>query len=250
MKLTSLMAVVLAGPLLVVAGPAAAERVAGAAAQPVAAAARVAAETQPVAAASTSAAEDLSSTKDHGVVKVVPDEKLSDGRLVLKVVAFNRDHAPAAFGPDSVKVFTSSGQQVALMSVDQLVKEIRGPRGDSSSRAVDVFGSSSPMAGHDEAGRPDVGNYTGGSNSMGSTVTTHGRRPETPSADDQKVQQQVADLQAALLKPVTIEPSEAAGGQVVTQKIKFARKEARALRVQVDFNGDQHEFNFAAPAAH
>src|SRR5689334_22311862 len=65
--------------------------------QPVAAVTRVATETQPVANVAQSTADGLSSTKDHGIVKVVPDEKLADGRLVLKVVAFNREHAPAAF---------------------------------------------------------------------------------------------------------------------------------------------------------
>jgi hypothetical protein len=234
MKITSFAAVImLAAPLVVVdylvAGAGAAE---------------------PVAATGTVTAEGLSSTRDHGIVKVVPDEKLADGRLVLKVVAFNRDHAPAAFGPESVRVFTGSGQQVALMSVEQLVKEVRGSRGDRLPRAVDVFGSSGPLVGRDEAGRPDVSNYTGGSNSMGSTISTREQRQPDGGGDDAKVQQQVAELQAALLKPVTIEPSEAAGGQVVTQKVKFGRKEERALRVQVDFNGEQHEFNFAAPAAH
>jgi hypothetical protein len=193
-------------------------------------------------------ADGLTSTKQHGVIKLVPDPTLSDGRLVLKVVAFNRDHVPAPFGPESLKVFTASGQQVALMSADQLAKEIQESRSDRASRNVDVFGSSSPRATIDESGRPDVSNYTGGGNSMGSTVST--RAPAATGPSDSHVQQQIADLKAALLKPVTIASAAAAGGQVVTQKLKFARKEEHTLRVVVDFNSEQHEFNFAAPPAH
>jgi len=61
------------------------------------------------------------------------------------------------------------------------------------------------------------------------------------------LQQQIADLSAAILQPVQVAPAAAVGGQVVTQKIKFGRKEERSLRVVVEFNGEQHEFAFAAP---
>ena len=194
------------------------------------------------------APDGMSSTKDHGLIKVVPDPTLSDGRLVLRIVAFNRDHTPASFGPDSIKVFTAAGQPVALLSLEQLVNEVRGSQSQSP-RAVDVFGSSSPLVGHDGAGRPDVSNYTGGGNSMGSTISTREQRPEAAGNEDPKARQQVAALQAAILQPLTIAPASAAGGQVVTQKIKFARKEEHALRLLVDFNGEQYEFKFEAPRA-
>ncbi len=191
-----------------------------------------------------SSVEGMSSTKDHGLIKVVPDPTLSDGRLVLKVVAFNRDRSSASFGPDSIKVFTAAGQPVPLMSLEQLVSEARGSHG---ARTVNVFGSSAALVGRDQAGRPDVSNYTGGGNSMGATISTH---PSASGKEDPKVQQQIAGLQAAILQPLTIASGSAAGGQVVTQQIKFGRKEEQALRVLVDFNGEQHEFNFVVPRAH
>ena len=42
-----------------------------------------------------------------------------------------------------------------------------------------------------------------------------------------------AALSAAILQPVSVAPASAAGGQIVTQKIKFGRKEERSLRVVV-----------------
>jgi hypothetical protein len=196
------------------------------------------------------ATEGLTSTKEHGVIKVVPEPELADGRLVMKIVAFNRDRAPAGFGPDSIKVSTSAGKQVPLMSMEDLAAQVRRAQGARLPHAVDVFGSSAPAVAHDEAGRPDVGNYTGGSNSMGSRITTREPRPEAAGNDAPKVQQQIADLESAILKVQTIAPSAAAGGQIVTRKINFGRKEEHALRVLIDFNGEQHEFNFAAPPAH
>jgi hypothetical protein len=199
---------------------------------------------EPAANTATFAADGMSSTKDHGLIKVVVDPTLADGRLVFKVVAFNRDRIPAGFGPDSIKVFTAAGQPIPLMSLEQLVNEARG---SPSSRAVDVFGSSAPLVGRDQAGRPDVSNYTGGGNSMGSTISTREQSPGAAGKEDPKVRQQVADLQAAILKPLMIGPASAAGGQVVTQKIRFGRKEEHALRLLVEFNSEQHEFNFTAP---
>jgi hypothetical protein len=194
--------------------------------------------------------EGLSSTKDHGVVKVMADPTLAEGRLVLKVVAFNRTTAAANFAPEDVKVFTAAGQSIPLMTLEQLVKETRAAAGASDTSkapSVDTFGTSGPNITHDLAGRPDVGNYTGGSNSMGTGVATHGPRANPVKGDDPKLQQQVAALSAAILQPVSVAPASAAGGQIVTQKIKFGRKEERSLRVVVSFNGEEHEFSFAAP---
>ncbi len=67
--------------------------------------------------------------------------------------------------------------------------------------------------------------------------------------DDPKIQQQIAALNAAILHPLTIAPATAAGGQIVTEKIKFGRKEERTLRVSIEYNGESHEFNFPAPPA-
>jgi hypothetical protein len=196
------------------------------------------------------AVEGLSSTRDHGVVKLVSDPTLVGGRLMIKVVAFNRDRAPASFGPDNVKVFTAAGQPVLLVPLEKLEAEAHASNSSRGDRSVDVFGAGgSPVTGRDAAGRPDVGNYTGGSSSMGVTFSSREHRPADSGADDAKVQQQIADLRAAILQPLTVAPASAAGGEVVTQTIKFGRKEARALRVVVDFNGEQHEFNFTAPPA-
>jgi hypothetical protein len=171
---------------------------------------------------------------------------LAEGRLVLKVVAFNRTTAPSRFGPDDVKVFTAAGQAVPLMTLDQLVAQTRGSSSGAQS-TVDTFGTSGPTVTHDAGGQPDVGKFTGGSRATGGSFSKRATRPDSSKADDPKVQQQIAALSAAILQPSPVAPSAAVGGQVVTQKIKFGRKEERALRVVVELNGEQHVFEFAAP---
>jgi len=76
-------------------------------------------------------------------------------------------------------------------------------------------------------------------------------QPRNPVAgkSDPKVQQQIDALNAAILHNLTIAPAAVSGGQVVTEKLKFGRKEAHDLHLVVEFNGEQHEFDFPSPPA-
>jgi len=87
----------------------------------------------------------------------------------------------------------------------------------------------------------------GGNDRMSGMDVTQTRIAAKAVKDDPKLQEQIASLNAAVLHDLTIAPAAVAGGQIVTQKLKFARKEAHDLHLVVDFNGEQHEFDFAAP---
>jgi hypothetical protein len=194
--------------------------------------------------------EGLTSTKPHGVVKLVSDPTLSDGRLVLKVVAFNRTSQPASFGPEGITVFTAAGQPVAVMTLEQLVQETKGTSDKGGNTFHDPSSYSGPTMTHDSAGRPNVGNYTGAAgNNTGPLMSSRTSMDERGrgAKDDPQLQQRIDALNAAILHAQSIAPASAVGGQIVTEKIKFARKEEHALRVVVDFNGEQHQFDFAAP---
>ena len=200
------------------------------------------------AAAADSVVEGLTSNKDHGVVSVMSDPTLADGRMVLKVVAMNRAQMPASFGPGDVKVFTAAGTPVKLMSLDQLVQETRAAAdGGADTVTHGPIAHSGPSMHYDSSGRPDVSGYTGGNDRMSGMDVTQTRITAKAAKDDPKLQEQIASLNAAVLHDLTIAPAAAAGGQIVTEKLKFARKEAHDLHLVVQFNGEQHEFNFAAP---
>jgi hypothetical protein len=193
------------------------------------------------------------STKDRGVVSIVPDAALSQGRLVLKIVAFNRTREPAAFGDADVKIVTAAGKPVGLVPLDQLIAEVSPGSGSKRRRSSGDHNpadySHPPIApGQSGAGEPDVSGYTGASNPTGGVISAHTDVGANASAAEGRDNEQVAALRAGILHSMIIPSATALGGQVVSEKLKFSRKEERSLRVHVDFNGEQHEFVVVPPA--
>src|SRR5215813_15516251 len=81
-----------------------------------------------------SAIAGISSTKDRGVVSIVSDAALVSGRLLLKVVAFNRMKEPATLTSADVKVLGADGHEIGIVPIEQLIKEAdKGGRSASSS---------------------------------------------------------------------------------------------------------------------
>lgn len=206
-----------------------------------------------IASAAADAPTALTSTKDRGVVSLQPDPMLSYGRLVLKVVAFNRTRDIASFGTEDVEIYTAAGQRVGLITLDQLVAEARGARPAERSRGVEHNPShyGGPEIRTNSSGQPSVDSYTGSQAPVGGVISPHTNTAAAArdgGKEDPAVEQQVSALQAAILHPVTIASGSAEGGQIVTEKLKFRRKDDRTLRVVVEFNGEKHEFSVPTPA--
>jgi len=209
---------------------------------------------------SKAAVAGLTSRQPAGVVSIMSDPALAEGRLVLKVVAFNSTSAPVAFGPGDINVSTMSGTSVGLIPLEQLIAEAQsavGPQGEDRQVAMghdpNNYGYRHlPHDGVGGSGALDVAGYSGAATPTSGVISPHTHA--TPSGgtggDDAALQVQIANLNAAILQPMSIAPASAAGGQIVTEKLKFSREDHRALRVQVRFNGEQHEFTFTAPPAH
>lgn len=203
-------------------------------------------------ATSQTASIGLSSTRDKGIVSLMIDPVLSDGRLVFKIAAHNPTAEPVELRASEVKVFTAAGTPVSLLSVDELIADVTGGRsGDSnrSARGHDPANYSGPTVSQTPSGQPDVSNYTGGPVSgvvSSHTDTRTATAQRSPGAQDQA---QIDAIQAAILQTAIVAPGQATGGQLVTRKIKFSRKEQKVLRVVIGFNGEQHEFDFEAPPA-
>jgi hypothetical protein len=193
----------------------------------------------------------LSSTKERGMISISPDAALSQGRLVLRVVAFNRTREPAVFSDADVKILTAAGKPVGIVPLERLIAEVsRGAaRGTSvEHNPADYSHPGIPTTGTGGAGEPELGGYTGTVNPTSGVVSTHTRVSAADSTLDAQSQQQITSLKAGILQPTIIPSAGVAGGQVVTEKLRFARKETRSLRVLVDFNGEQHEFSLEVPA--
>jgi hypothetical protein len=196
------------------------------------------------------AAQGLSSKKDKGTVSILVNPALADGRLMFKVVAYNQSKEAVTFGDANVKVATLNGRPVALVTLDRLIAEAGGDRSSVGSVRHDPANYSGPSISQDMTGRPDVSGMTGSSGSINGNISPHTDSSASRSAaSDAAAQAYIDGLKAAILQPQTIEPSKVAGGQVVTEKLKFSPNDERALHVVVDFNGEAHEFDFAVPAA-
>jgi hypothetical protein len=202
------------------------------------------------------AAGELKATHDHGIVTIVPDSALANGRLLIRVVAFNRGTAPAPLSDSSVHISTVAGTPVALVPVDQLVKElIASRRADASNNSMrnahqqDSFSQNPNSVMRDSTGNAVEGNYggaSGGVSGVSSYASRSGADAE-PKVQDADTQKQIAALKAGILQTLTIAPAAAAGAQIVTEKLKFGRKDERTLKLAIDFNGEQYDFVVPVP---
>lgn len=200
-------------------------------------------------ATSATASIGLKSTKEKGIVSIMTDPTLSGGRLVLKIVALNPSSQPLQLRAQDVRVFTAAGKDVPLMSLDALIAEAKGEhRAHSMDPAHQASSYSRPSTSTSNTGELDVTGITGASDAVGRAVTQR-TRSEPEGSVDPAIQQQIDALKAGILQTREIPPGKADGAQIVTDKIKFGRKEERALRVVVTFNGEEHEFKFEAPPA-
>jgi hypothetical protein len=209
----------------------------------------VAAQSATTTATSQTASIGLKSTRDKGIVSIMTDPVLAGGRLVLKVVALNQTPQPAPLRAEDVHVFTAAGRPVPVMTLDALIAEARGERHSGNTAMHQSSNYSRPQTSTSRTGEMDVSGITGASNPIGGTLAEQKVRRSGDAEDSPAVREQVEALRAGILQTVSVEPGKATGGQLVTEEIKFSRKEEKVLRVVVDFNGEQHEFNFEAPPA-
>ncbi|MDB5703429.1 MAG: hypothetical protein JWN66_545 [Sphingomonas bacterium] len=184
----------------------------------------------------------LVSQRALGEVHVVADPTLADGRLVLRIVVLNRGAAPAPFGPGDVSVAAVDGTQIALVPRATLLAEQGGEPGAAVTDETPQAHSAAalPVNG---AGQTDVSGFSGG---MGTTVAgvPQGAIDRSRRADP-KAAAAVAALDAVLLKPMTLKPGAADGGQIVTTKLK--RGKIASVIVTILFAGEDHRFDVVVP---
>jgi hypothetical protein len=196
--------------------------------------------------------EGLVSTLPGGVISIKADPVLSNGRLVLRVVAFNKGAAPVALNAADIKLYTSASQPVALLSLDQLIAEVSAPAAaPAPARPTgSATGYGGPALATGQDGRMDVSGFSGANQTvaggLSSQVQAQIGAPRRLTKADQA---QIDGLRAGILQSVDVAPGTAAGGQVVSEKLKFDGAAPRELKMVVRFNGEKHGFIFGAPPA-
>jgi len=217
------------------------------------------------------AVDGLSSSKNRGSVTISTEPGLDKGRLVFKVTGVNRTDQPVSLTDGDVKVFTAAGRQVGLVKLDRLIAEARGATSrrpldrDVDDTLDDRMGTMDPdQRGPLDRAPPDYGAPSSGrgpsrrsepSNDTSSDNPTRGvTTDQWPTGSSVSVQAEspgyrarVDALKAAILQAKVVQPSKAEGGKLVTEKLRFGRKDEHVLRVRVNFAGEEHEFNFIPP---
>ena len=182
------------------------------------------------------AAVGLVSKTTKAEVHLVADPALNNRRLVLKIVVLNLSGAPQPFGPDAIKVAAGSAP-IAIASRDALVADLLGHGGASEETAQAHATAALPI---NASGQPDVTGFTGGMGGIAAGVphSALDRAERRPNA-------QITQLDAILLKPMTIRPNGADGGQVLTEQLKRSR--TPEVTVAIAFAGETHFFAVKVP---
>lgn len=191
----------------------------------------------------------MTSSKAAGQISIVPEPRLVNGELILKVVALNSSQKPATFGPEDIQISTANGKAVPVMSVDALIAQVKDAAqgGEAGSGSYNSSYTSGPATTYNHFGQPDVHNFTGGSAPIGGGINPEAPVKTGAAADNPALAQQIENLKAGILQDVTIAPGEVKGGEVVTERIRFHWREKHTLRIAVHFNGDEHDFELATP---
>jgi hypothetical protein len=192
---------------------------------------------------------DAKSDQPQGLVSLSSDLALNDGRLIIKVVAFNKGATATDLSPANITVTTAAGKAVPLASLAQLEDETRVAMGGKALGGPSDYAAASAMQRPTvvtASGERDVSGYTGGDGTASAVMPSHGKKKVDESTDP-KLKAALEGLRAGVLQPTAVAPHAAAGGQVVTQAFKFSRKEERKLRVAIEFAGEHHEFEFEVP---
>lgn len=191
----------------------------------------------------------MSVTKSMGEVSIVPEPKRVNGGLILKVVALNQSQKPASFGPEDVQISTADGKAVPIMSLDALIAQVKAQAGGGSAGSGSYNSSytAGPATTYNQFGQPDVHNFTGSSAPLSGQINSQAPVKTGSAADSPAVQQRIESLQAGILQDVTIAPGDVKGGELVTQRIKFHWREKHTLHIAVRFNGEEYDFEMAAP---
>lgn len=198
-----------------------------------------------IAAGASATDSPLISKMAHGEVAIVP-EPMMNGELVFKVVAVNRTLQVVRFGPEDIHIHTASGKPVGLMSLDQLTAQVvRANGGAAPAISYNAVGAAGPAVTYGKNGQPNLQNLSGGG-TMGPEIIPQTARVAAPSAAAKK---QIAQLRRSILQSTLVGPDALQGGEVVSQPVSFGFFESRKVRVDVQFNGDKHEFTFVPPPA-
>jgi hypothetical protein len=210
----------------------------------------------------------LVSIKERGAVRISQVHSRYNGRMAIAVVAINRGDIPATLGYENIRITNPDGSTVRSYTSSDLKRETRR-RAASGAAAAAMAGAPNAYAAAQSGHQTQYGKvstytpygtayatYTATAYNPAVAPSTERQADEDTDADMNGVADQLnatlASLNGRILRTTTIAPGGSAGGEIIAARPKLAKSGPSNVVVDVDFNGEQHEFTFAVgdPRSH
>ena len=191
------------------------------------------------------------SDMDHGAVQVTPLGVNEQGRLVFGVAAFNETDKASNFGIENI-VAGANGAPLRIFTHAEMERQAKNAATAALVLAV-VAGAASAYAAQQNATSTSTystprGTYTyrhynplaaqvGVSLAAAGTAATTAGIASTLDAT-------LEGLSATVLQTTTVDPDEAFGGQVTTDRVAVPSAGSLDAMLSVSWNGDMHVFHW------
>jgi hypothetical protein len=198
----------------------------------------------------------LVSIKERGAVRISQVRSRYSGKLAIAVVAVNRGDSPTTLGHENIRIKNADGSAVRSYSLIDLKKEIR--RRSASAAVAGAPNSHDAAQSSRQTQYGKASTYTPGTAYATYTATTYNPAiaPATERQADEgadaamngvadQLNATLTSLNGRILRTTTIAPGGSAGGEIIAARPKLAKSGPSNVVVDVDFNGEQHEFTFA-----
>lgn len=191
------------------------------------------------------------SDMDNGAVQITPLGVNEQGRLVFGVAAFNETDKSSNFGIENV-VAAADGAPLRIFTHAEMERQAKNAATAALVLAV-VAGAASAYAAQQNAtytssyttprGTYTYRHYSPVAAQLGTSAAIAGTAVTTAGIAN-TLDATLQGLSATVLQTTTIEPDEAFGGQVTTDRVKVPAEGSLDAMLSVSWNGDMHVFHW------
>lgn len=188
---------------------------------------------------------------EHGAVQVTPLGVNAQGRLVFGVAAFNETDKPSNFGIENV-VAGADGAPLRIFTHAEMERQAKNAATAALVLAV-VAGAASAYAAQQNAtttstyttprGTYSYRHYNPLAAQLGTSIAVAGTAATTAGIAS-TLDATLTGLSATVLQTTTIDPDEAFGGQVTTDRVAIPSQGSLDAMLSVSWNGDMHVFHW------
>jgi hypothetical protein len=187
----------------------------------------------------------------HGSVQITPIGVNEQGRLVFGVAAFNETDKASNFGIENV-VAGADGAPLRIFTHAEMERQAKNAA-TAALILTAIAGGAAAYAASQNAtststyttprGTYTYRHYSPAQAQLGVALATAGTAASAKGIAD-TLDATLTGLSATVLQTTTIDPDEAFGGQVTTDRVKIPAERSLDAMLSVSWNGDMHVFHW------